>query len=80
MAIKKWFGVAALMAAVGGAGAAMLAKSKEARQRAGATYTSAKGSTAKAAARVTGGRSARADNGPAEETPTEPGEPVQEKK
>ncbi len=54
MAIKKWFGVAALMAAVGGAGAAVLAKSKEARVKAGTTYTSAKDSTANAVTRVTG--------------------------
>ena len=79
MAIKKWFGIAALVAAVGGAGAAIMAKSKEARQKAGATYTSAKDSTAKAVERVTGGASTRAHKEPAEETVSKSAEPTQEK-
>jgi len=79
LAIKKWFGVAALMAAVGGAGAAVLAKSKEARVKAGTTYTSAKDSTANAVTRVTGGTPKPADNGPEEESPPASAEPVQER-
>lgn len=79
MAIKRWFGVAALMATVAGAGAAVLAKSKEAREKAGATHTSAMDSTANAVTRMTGGTPKPAANSPEEESPPAWAEPVQEK-
>lgn len=66
------------LAAVGGVSAAVLAKSKEARQGAAATSTYAKDSTAKAVERVTGGASEPVDNETAAGTPPESAKPSQE--